>query len=193
MDDRISVVKNENTNALLNQNMPLIMRSLTDKESLQIRYLMLVQENNQVCTVEPIGIFNDRGIWIMVAYEHDAKTYRHFRTDRIAQIKLTGKPFSKKHISLNDYLGSQRKAETVYKPIIQIRKEISHYIEEQKHLYGFVSERELDENIEMVFQTTCLQTFSRWFLTIADGAKIVAPSELQSLFKQVVRNISKNI
>ena len=47
----------------------------------------------------------------------------------------------------------------------------------------FEEAQEQDNTIEIKFRTSCLQTFSRWFLTIADNAKIVEPKELKKLFK----------
>ncbi len=143
--------------------------------------------------IEPIGIINENGIWNSIAFSYESKAYRHFRIDRITEIKLTGKLFKENHLSLEEYTESQKKQEKIYKPLIKVKKEVAHFIEEQKFKYGFVSEQQNGSTIEMKFETTCLQTFSRWFLTIADNATIEEPKELKVLFKQIVTSISKNI
>lgn len=193
MDNSISIIKSAKQNAFADKNLPLIMRSLTDKEALQITYTAFDPKPTASQIIEPIGIINENGIWNTIAYSNETKEYRHFRIDRIAQIKLIGKPFLRKHLTLKEYIDSQRSQEIIYQPTIKVKKEVAHFIEEQKYKYGFVSEKENGNSIEMEFKTNCLQTFSRWFLTIADNAKIVEPQELKILFKQVVARISKNI
>lgn len=193
MDNRITIVKSAKQNVFTDKNLPLIMRSLTDREALQITYTAFDPKTTASQIIEPIGIINDNGIWNTIAYSNETKAYRHFRVDRISQIKLTGKVFSENHLSLKEYAENQKKQEIIYSPIIKVKKEVAHFIEEQKYKYGFVSEQENGNSIEMKFQTTCLQTFSRWFLTIADNAKIVEPQELKVLLKPVVAGISKNI
>lgn len=193
MDNRITIVKSEQQSEVIDKNLPLIMRSLTDKEALQITYTALDPKTTASQIIEPIGIINENGVWNTIAYSNQIKEYRHFRIDRISQIKLTGKPFSQQHLNLKEYIDSKKKKEIIYRPKIKIKKEVAHFIEEQKYKYGYVSEKEMENSIEMKFETTCLQTFSRWFLTFADNAKIIEPQELKVLLKQVVTNISKNI
>ena len=193
IEDRISVIKSVEQNALIDKTLPLVLRSITDKEMLQVTYTVLDPANTKTYVVEPIGIFNENGVWNTIAYNHHTENYRNFRIDRISHIQRTGKPFSKAHISLKEYLETQRKQETIYKPVITIKKEVVHYIEEQKYRYGFVSETEKGAEVEMIFQTTCLQTFSRWFLTIADNAKIIEPKELKAALNEIVIQISKNL
>lgn len=193
IENRITVIKNTEQSPVLDKNLPLLIRSITDKETLLITYTVLDPNNSKSHSIEPIGIFNDKGIWSLIAYNQETKAYRPFRIDRISQIKLSGKQFSKKHLSINEYFESIKAPETLYKPVIRINKNVAHYIEEQKFRYGFVSEKINGSDIEMYFETTCLQTFSRWFLTIADNAKIIAPKELKTLLKEIVTSISKNI
>ncbi len=192
MDNSISIVKNAKSE-LADKNLPFIMRSLTDKEALQITYTAFDPKNTASQIIEPIGIINENGIWNTVAYSNETKDYRHFRIDRIAQIKLIGKPFLQNHLTLKEYSANQKIQEIIYRPIIKVKKEVAHFIEEQKYKYGFVSEQENGSSIKMEFKTNCLQTFSRWFLTIADNAKILEPKELKILLKEVVAGISKNI
>ncbi|MDP9042260.1 MAG: WYL domain-containing protein, partial [Bacteroidota bacterium] len=187
------VIKSAEQNAIVDKMLPLLLRSVSDKEMLQITYTVLDPANTKSYMVEPIGIFNENAVWNTIAYNHHTENYRNYRIDRISQIKRTGKPFSKTHISLKEYLETQRKQETVYKPVITIKKDVVHYIEEQKYRYGFVSETEKGDEVEIIFQTTCLQTFSRWFLTIADNAKIIEPQELKVILNEIVMQISKNL
>jgi predicted DNA-binding transcriptional regulator YafY len=191
--DRISVIKSSEKSIVVDKTLPLVLKSVIDKEILQVTYTVLDASNSKTILLEPIGVFNENNIWNAIAYNHDTGGYRHFRIDRIAQIKLTGKPFTKENPSLKEYFESLKKKETVYKPIISINKEVAHYIEEQKYKYGFVSQREKGSEIEMTFTTACLQTFSRWFLTIADNAKILETNELKLVFREILAGISKNL
>lgn len=193
IENRITVIKNVAYSHVIDKNLPMVIQSISDKESLVITYTTLDPSSAKSLIIEPIGIFNDSGIWSTVAYNEETKSYRSFRVDRISKIKFFGRQFSQKHMSLNDYFESIKPPQTIYSPVISINKNIAHYIEEQKFRYGFISEKINGSDIEMSFETTCLQTFARWFLTIADSAKILAPNELKNLLKNIVVNISKNI
>lgn len=166
MDNRIAVITNAKHNTAVDKNLPLIIRSLSDKESLQVTYTEFDPDATKSHIIEPIGIINENGIWNTIAFSNKTQAYRHFRIDRIAEIKRTVEPFKQNHISLKEYTEGQKKQEKVYEPVIIVKKEVAHFIEEQKLKYGFVSEQVKGGNIEMKFETTCLQTFSRWFLTI---------------------------
>jgi predicted DNA-binding transcriptional regulator YafY len=193
IEDRITVIKGSEQNTILDKTLPLLIRSITEKEALKINYTVIDPDNTRSHTIEPIGIFNENGIWSMIAFCFDIKDYRHFRIDRISQAIFNGKPFAKRHMSLDQYFESLKKKETIYTVIISVKTEVARYIEEQKYKYGFVSEKRKGNNIEMTFKTTCLQTFSRWFISIADNAKIVEPKEVKNLLKEIITGISKNI
>ncbi|GGB12718.1 helix-turn-helix transcriptional regulator [Puia dinghuensis] len=191
--NRISVIKSSEKSIVVDKTLPLVLRSVTDKEILQMTYTVLDSSNSRTILIEPIGIYNENGVWSTIAFNHDTGSYRHFRIDRTSQIRLTGKPFSKEHFSLKEYFESLKKKETIYRPVISINKEVAHYIEEQKYKYGFINQQEKGNEIEMTFETTCLQTFARWFITIADNAKILETNDLKALLKDIVAGISKNL
>ena len=97
-----------------------------------------------------------------MAFCHLRHDYRQFRTDRILEIKKTRLPFTKEH----DHIEAYRKtpdAREKTKVVIRVDKDTAKYIRTGRKYYGFVSEKLVDDKIEMLFMTTDLQDgLPRW-------------------------------
>ncbi len=177
-----------NSNAL-----DLLLKSISEKKIARIHYKAAYKEEITERNIEPIGIFHDYGYWHTIAFCYTRHDYRHFRADRIQQVLLTDQPFNEGHLSLPQYLeqvkNNQIKSqlETI---IIRVNKETVKYLNCQKHQYGFVSEIENEDSIEMTFLSISLEGFARWFLMFADMAQIVAPNTLKERVKNIVLKIN---
>ena len=67
------------------------------------------------------------------------------------------------------------------------------YFGDQKYYNGFVSQREVDDKIEMTFLSGSLNGFARWYMLFGDQADIIKPKELKDIVKNVLGSISEKI
>lgn len=196
MEENITVKhKNSEHNYLINNTLPVLIKTVSEKKILHIRYA--AEEGPVERNIEPIGIFHEHGSWSTIAFCHLVQGYRHFRVERILQIDSTGKPFHKKHISMKEYFDrvqeqSQSQSQSLA-VVIEVKTDMARYLQEQKYNYGFLHEEQVKDHIRMHFQAPCIQAFSRWYVTFADHASIVEPQSLKGLLKQRLTDVLKTI
>jgi len=170
-----------------------LLKCISENCTAQISYATFNSEEKTNRTIEPIGIYHENQWWYVIAWCHLRADYRHFRTDRISDIKNTATPFHKKHPSFKEYMETEEKKHQLETVIIRVNKKIAPYLQTQKYYYGFVSETQKGNQIEMTFQTLFLEGFARWLLMFADQAEIVEPLYMKDQIRELIREISKSL
>lgn len=168
---------------LFNDNSPntlaVLFESIAEKKQILLHYKTFEREETTQRNLEPVGVFHDHNNWYFLAYCHLRKDYRQFRTDRIQSIKKTDCDFTIEHDSLETYLNKNETIPTT-KVRILIEKKIARYLETERKYHGFVSQKEINGQIEMTFMCRDLESgFPRWFLMFGDHATILEPEELK--------------
>jgi len=173
----------QTTEPLFNDNSPntlsILFEAIAEKKQILLTYKTFDKEETTQRNLEPVGVFHDHNNWYFLGYCHLRKDYRQFRTDRIQEIKKTDLDFTIEHDSLETYL---TKTETIptTKVRILIEKKIARYLTHEKKYHGYVSEKEIDGQIEMTFMCRDIDNgFPRWFLMFGDYATILEPETLK--------------
>ncbi len=170
-----------------------ILKSIADKELLDIGYFANHTQEYSNRNVEPVGIFYQGSYWYMIAYCMLRKDYRNFRTDRISYINNTGKHFIKEHPSLKTFLTAMSREKEMVTVVIRVEKEVLKYFGEQKYYNGFVSQKEVNGKMEMTFVTASLMGFAKFFLLFGEYADIISPASLKGMVKKNLSAISKRL
>lgn len=193
IEKHIEVIENKYLPKDKNTANPLqtILKSITTKNVLSIDYFANSSQKKTQRNIEPLGIFLSGSHWHLIAYCQLRKDYRDFRTDRISKISFTDKVFAKEHPSLKTYLKQISKEKEMHTVIIKIEKQILSHLGEQKYYNGFVSQKEVGNQIEMTFLTESLEGFARWYMMYGDMAEIISPNGLQNRVKQLAARIFK--
>jgi predicted DNA-binding transcriptional regulator YafY len=103
--------------------------------------------------------------------------------DRIHALTVSSDHFSHEHPSFPQYLDSLGGEQNLHKVIIQMDKDISRYIEQDKYYYGFVMEAEIEGSLQMTFLTQSLEGFARWLMMFGDQTIILQPEVLKEKVK----------
>ncbi|PIQ22404.1 MAG: DNA-binding transcriptional regulator [Cytophagales bacterium CG18_big_fil_WC_8_21_14_2_50_42_9] len=86
------------------EHLSVLQNAILTKNIIQIAYQNKNQETSNRLA-EPIGLVFYALSWHVIAWCHQRQEYRDFKVSRIANLKLTEKPFTKTdHILLNDYM-----------------------------------------------------------------------------------------
>jgi predicted DNA-binding transcriptional regulator YafY len=188
MEDHIHVLQHYSPfhAGSVNNSIESILKSISKKEIVHIHYKSLGSSEMTKREIEPIGIFYAGGYWHTIAFCHLRNDYRDFRVDRISMIRTTGEKFRKKHPSLKDYLEQMYKDQDLQTIVIQLKKSLVKYVENQKYNYGFVLETDKDEYVEMTFLSAYPEGFARWYLMFADHARIIKPDHLKERVKALI-------
>jgi len=193
MEDNIEVIQNyapfETTT--VSNLLPTLLKTISIKEVLQIKYCAIHSGETTERNIEPIGIYYASGYWHSIAYCQLRKDYRNFRTDRIVRMNATGEIFIDNHPSLKSFLNRLAKEEKLDTIIINVKKEIAKHLRQLKFYYGFVNEKEMEDKVQMTFLTSYVEAFVRWFAMFADHAEIVSPSSLIDLLKVHISRVSE--
>ena len=177
----------------VNNTLQNLLRSISEKRVLNIRYAAFTSDEVTQRDVEPIGIFYSNGYWHTIAFCRLRNDYRDFRTDRILQIATTDKNFDKEHPSLKSYLELMNKEQELQTIIINVDAYAAKFLSVQKYYYGFLKEEKVNDCVQMTFLTPHDDYFERWFITFADHAEIVSPDSLKIKLKALVQKIHQKI
>ncbi|MCV9927711.1 YafY family transcriptional regulator [Flavobacterium sp. LS1R49] len=157
----------------------ILFESIAEKIQVILSYQTFNSDDIIERNIEPVGIFHDHNNWYVIGYCHLRSDYRQFRTDRVHGIKKTEKCFTLEHDSLETYLNKGEAFPTT-KVKILVDKKIAKYLSFEQKYHGFISEKEIDGQIEMTFMSRDIeQGFSRWYLMFGDYAKILEPERLK--------------
>jgi len=171
-----------NTNPLFDHKVPnalaAIFRSMGEKNQIILFYQAMQAEEASERTIEPVGVFHENNNWYVFGFCHLRKDYRQFRADRIHEIRSTDKAFTRHHGALETYLKPDAALTTTIR--ISVAKDLAKYMRYDRKGYGFVSEEERDDKVEMTFESRDVENgFSRWFMMYCDVAEILEPEALK--------------
>lgn len=193
IEDHIEVIRRHSPihSESMDNTLQIILKSISEKKILHIEYEAFNAKEKTQRDIEPVGIFYSSGYWHTIAYCQMRNDYRDFRTDRISQIRVTGKLINQKHPSLQSYLEQVAQQENLEKVVISIDKNTAKYLQEAKYYYGFVDETLQADKLIMNFLTPSLDIFVRWFFMFADVAEIIEPASVNDLMRGHIEKLAK--
>lgn len=172
-----------------NEMLSVLLESIVSRKQIEILYQKPGESKADTRLLEPIGIFYEHDYWYFMAFCYLRNDYRQFRIDRVKQIVNTTTSFIHEHKPL-DYFLNEKKQMEVQKTTVKILapKKSAHYFNWDRNSYGFVSEKTINDKVELTFETTTyLQYFARWFLMYSVEADIVEPPELKQLVADLLK------
>jgi predicted DNA-binding transcriptional regulator YafY len=176
-----------------NQFLQNILSAINEKKLVSLKYRDINAQNITQRDIETIGIYLQNSFWYFIAYCRLRNDYRTFRTDRILDFKILEESFQTQHPSLKEYLKIKSEQEDLKTVVLSIEKTIANYLITQKYYYGYVSEEDKGDHVEMTFLTASLRGFAAWYLTIARRAEIISPSSLRQDVRNMISEIAKKI
>ena len=176
-----------------NHNLQDILKSVAEKTVLTIEYFANYSQEDTSRNIEPIGIYFSGTYWHLIAYCQMRQDYRNFRIDRIININPTSLTFQREHLSLKSYLSQISTEEKLHTIIIRIEKNTVKLMGDEKYYRGFVSQKIVDNKVEMTFLTSSITGFARWFLFLGDMSEIISPDVLREKVKEIAEGILKRM
>lgn len=171
-----------------------VLRCISQKKVIIMSYFANHSQENTSRKIEPVGIFLMAGHWYLIAYCWLRNDYRHFRFDRMTNITTTDESFRLQHRPLKSYLDEitheKRELHTV---VMRVEKSLIKHMGEQKFYMGFVSQKTVENQIEMTFLSSSLEGFARWYMMLGDKAEILEPKQLKVRIKELASLILKKI
>lgn len=184
--------------ALFNKEVPnaleVLMYGIANKKQVQFSYQSVESDAPNERVIEPIGLYHENEYWYLMAYCHLRKDYRKFRADRIFKIIKLDQSFELHHQDLSFYLKKTGNGKEEMNIKIEMDKPFARYFKQSRHFYGFVSEKKVEDKIEMLFKyADNPEYFIRWFIMLADKADIIEPQSLKARLKAFTNDIAQRI
>ncbi|TCK85064.1 helix-turn-helix transcriptional regulator [Albibacterium bauzanense] len=176
-----------------NQFLQNILNAINEKKLVSLKYKNINAEKITQRDIETVGIYLQNSFWYLIAYCRLRNDYRTFRTDRILNFDILDECFQTQHPTLKEYLKIKSEQEDLQTVVLLVEKILAGHITTQKYYYGFVSEEEKGDQIEMTFLTASLRAFAGWYLTLAKRAEIVSPSSLKQDVRNMIAEIAKKV
>lgn len=195
LEDHIDVLDHNKTIPPNSNSLDTLLKAVADKKVIQMTYKAFGKDTESTRLAEPIGIFHENGHWYTIAFCHLRNEYRQFRLDRILSIKLTEQN-QQEHVSLKEYRELYPKEWENYpfeKVVLRIHKSTQPYMHSRKHFYGFTSETDNGDTVDMHFFTQWAEEgLMRWFMMFADTAEIIEPLWLKERAAIHIEKILQN-
>ncbi|MWB93600.1 WYL domain-containing protein [Flavobacterium sp. GA093] len=187
----------QNAEPLFHDNSPntlaFLFESIAEKKQVILLYKTFESGETTSRNIEPVGVFHDHNNWYVLGFCHLRKDYRQFRTDRIQGIQKTEIDFTLEHDSLETYLNKNETIPTIKVRVI-VDKKIARYLAYERKYHGFVSEKEIDGQLEMTFMSRDIENaFPRWLLMFGDYAEILEPEQLKINTLELLEKIKKKL
>jgi len=173
--------------------LPRIIRSIANKNLVQISYIGGHNPALTQRTLEPVGIFFQSPRWHFIAYCHLREDYRQFRIDRIQNMSVLQDHFEGKHPPLEMFINKLAQERELSKVVLDIENSVVSFLGDQLYYHGYVSSERGDIYTRFHFLTPSLEGMARWFMMMGDHCKIVEPEILQSRVKEIFNKIEKNL
>lgn len=169
-----------------------ILKCVSQRRTLLMNYHTQYRDAQTEREVEPLGIFFMSSHWYMIAWCYTRKDYRNFRLDRITHSRTTDNIFQIKHPTLKIYLKDFTKEKSeMHQVVMRVQKDHMHCIGDQKYYNGFISQKDVGNEVEMTFLTSSLENFVKWYMMIGTFAVVASPKALRHMISAEIETLRK--
>lgn len=170
-----------------------IQQALVKSKVLHLKYFAHYNQELTRREVEPIGLLFYALNWHLIAYCRLRGDYRDFRLDRIKELDVSHSTYDKKlDNAFEAYLKREKEQLQCFEIELKVSKTLAHLLHESKYWYGFLSEQENGDGLNMKFLNPDLNGFARWILGMTEKVEILSPVKLNTLLQEMVQKLSDN-
>jgi predicted DNA-binding transcriptional regulator YafY len=164
-----------------------------EKKVIKINYHSNYKNEITSRLIEPIGLCFYSSNWHLIAYCRLRKEYRDFRVDRIKEAIATDILFDpNRHDSLQNLIQTIVVSEDLKPVTVRFHKDVGHYIHEDKHYHGFVSQKDTGTHFEMDFMVSSYYSFANWLFNFEEKAEVISPAVLKSHIKNRLERLYRH-
>ena len=170
-----------------------VQQALVKSKVLELKYFAHYKQEHSIREVEPIGLLFYALNWHLIAYCRLRGDFRDFRLDRIKHLEISDETYNRKlDKAFEEYLQRERENYQYFEIELKIEKDLAVWIHEAKYWYGFISEEENGDHINMKFLNPDLNGFAKWILSMLNKVEIISPTELNSQLVEMVHKLNSN-
>lgn len=188
MDNTIAVYKSRRMGDSIPNLMQIILGSINEKQIIEIAYKDHHEQNSKRA-LEAVGVTYSHPHWYLSAWCHLRNDYRMFRLNRIEDVEVTNKQYTKDHPPLETLLGDEE-CRAFIEVVLHTSKDVARNHADRCYFMGLTEEVELENGkIEQTYMAYSLDNLARWVLANADTTTVIKPIEIKGIIKQIVANL----
>ncbi len=168
----------------------IIDRGLEQGMNLEIDYWSFSRDEMTHREVEPVSLICSRGFWYLMAWCHSSEDFRLFRLDRIASVKLTDHPVSRRARGSFDVprvVGEYRPGRKAHQVKLRFSDRRGRRITEEWPAARIVERP--DGSVLVELRTRNLEWLANYLVRFGEGVKVEGPKELATMVKRNARRI----
>ena len=192
-NDYISIEENQYISDTSSVKISEVLSAVIDKNIIKIKYFSAQNYEENWREIEPIGLYNQTNNWYLIGWCRLRNDYRNFRLDRMREFEKLTKRFEQKHPKISAFLTKTAQEHLLTKIVIRIDIKAYQYLRNQHFYMGFVSEHQIDDQIEMSFLSSNLHGFAHWFMLIGKDADILEPISLKEMVLEKLENVKTRL
>jgi len=148
--------------------------ALVRRQVIEIDYAARSSDQHTARLIEPIGLFYYSWHWHLIAWCRLREAYRDFRLDRIWSFSPQAEQFARhSRLTLRQYLDDQPGRDELLEVELLFKPEAARFVDEQRHMFGFVDEEKQLEGVKMRFLTAVPDYMARWLLQYTDSVQVL--------------------
>lgn len=168
-----------------------LQRAIVENRRVKINYFTASRGSWQERVVEPYHLFNLRGDWYLVAFDHFRQAMRVFHTGRIDRWQVLSEVFVRDpHFSLQEWMKQAFIAERGEEPVeVVVRFDAyqARYIRERCWHPTQRIEELPDGGLILRFTTGGLEEVKRWVMGYGSHVEVLAPASLRRAVKEELK------
>jgi predicted DNA-binding transcriptional regulator YafY len=158
-------------------------RAIRDRRRVRMHYYTASRDCWQTRVVEPYYLYNCRGDWYLVAFDHFRRQMRVFQTGRVDWWEVLPEGFVRNpNFSLEEWLAQAfqtERGEEVVEVAVRFDAYQARYIRERLWHPTQQIEELFDGGLILRFRTGGLAEVRRWVMGYGSHAEVLAPEELR--------------
>ena len=158
-----------------------VLTAIISKQVINIDYHAVYNDKiTENRPVEPFGVIYYSFDWHIIGFCKLRNDFRDFKLGRIKKLQLTLQKYEKHdEYSLQKYFNKFISSNVIIRVIVHFDNSLLSEISSQKYYYGFLSEEENKNYIEITFATNSLDYIAKWLISFRDKVEIVSPIALK--------------
>lgn len=165
---------------------------IRERWSLEMTYYTASRGERSDRTIDPYHLYNVRGEWQVIAYDHRREQFRNFAVSRIERWRMTARRYSADpSFSPALYLAPgflAERGDEVVEVVVWFDERQARYIREREwHPTQSVEEHD-DGALTLRFRTGALDEVRRWVLGYGARARVLAPEALRDAVQAELRD-----
>ncbi|MCP4139799.1 MAG: YafY family transcriptional regulator [Chloroflexi bacterium] len=157
-----------------------LQQAILERHTIHLVYHGYNKDEETERIVEPYRLFYSNGNWYFNGFCRLRQEMREFRLDRAIELRILDENFEER--SLPDNPSEQIEVYILFKP------PVLRWVHEQQH-YGFVSEEEKGNGVEMHYIVHDLREIIPWLLGWGASAEPLSPLELRTRIREESQKI----